>query len=137
MGFSISRLIPRFNQWFGSGLGKKPDPGLYTSNEGVFLKFYKSLLFCFLTYGVSPLYSLEPWIWIRIQWIRIRIHAGFMNLGHQWNVWHQKHEHKKEGFWNYPKYSFNSIKKISFHSRYRPRVRFFCCQNRIHIPGFN
>ena len=81
------------------------DPGLCTSIEERFLKFYwrnildnsKNSLFLFHIFGVRrPLKALDPWIWIRFEFYRIRFRASFLDLGHQWNVCHQKYENKKE-----------------------------------------
>ena len=49
----------------------------------------------------------------------INLSSGFLNLEHQWNVWHQKYEDKKEGLWNYLKHSCIRIQGIE------PRIRYF------------
>ena len=54
------------------------------------LKYFIFVLIFFVqASSVSPR-SRDP--------VRIRIQTGFLDLGRQWNVWHQKYENKKEGF---------------------------------------
>ena len=57
----------------------------------------------------------------------IRIQAEFLNLRNKWNVWHQhqKYENKKEGFWNYLKYLFDRILKVSSFEVQSPGSGFF------------
>ena len=71
---------------------------------------FASLLICFHNFGVR---RPEPWIQIRFEYYRIRIQAGFLDLGHQWNIWH-KNEHTKERLANYLERTFNFILNI-FH----------------------
>ena len=86
-----------------SGFWLKPDPHHWKLETKCYeiLDHFESILFCFHAFGVRrPLWTLEPCIRIRIEWMRIRIQAGFLNLGHLWNVWHQKYEHNKKAFKN-------------------------------------
>ena len=71
--------------------------------------------------------------WTRFEFYRIR--TGFLDLGRQWNVRHQKYETKNKAFKNYLRYSFNGIKKISLCSRYRATDPVFWPKNRIWNPG--
>jgi len=61
--------------------------GFVPQTKKDFLKFYKMNIldnFKSLTFSVRrSLQTLDPWV-------RIRIQTGFLNLGHQWNVLHQK-----------------------------------------------
>ena len=96
---------------------QETDSGLCTSNEGRFLKFYKtnildnfkSVLFCFHTFGVR----------------RPGFGFGSRALGFTEDVWHQMYANKKEGIWNNLKYPFKRILKISLRSRYRAPDPFF------------
>ena len=67
---------------------------------------FEKPVYYFHTNGVLDV-RCEPWI--RIELMRIQIRAGFINLGHQWNVWYKKYKIKKEGFWKYLIYSLNWI----------------------------
>ena len=42
--------------------------------------------------------KLQICIRIRVEYMRIRIQAGFLTLCHHWNISHKKYEHKRKGF---------------------------------------
>ena len=108
-------------------LSQISDPGLCISNEGTFLKYwiniynnFKGLLFCFHTFGDNrSIDDLDPRNKPGTESGKIRTGSRSRDLGLLEDVWHQKYETKTKKFWNYLKYFFNRILKISLRSRYR------------------
>ena len=47
----------------------------------------------------------------------------FTDLGHQWDVWHQKYENQKEGLQNYLENSLNYIFNIFHNQELELRIR--------------
>ena len=90
---SPSRNVISIRQCWGSGFWPNSDPGLCTSNKGRFIKIllneyfqiFQSLVLILLVTDIL----CKPWI-------RIRIRAGLLDLGHERNVWHQKYANKKK-----------------------------------------
>ena len=83
---------------------------------------FKSLLFCFHTFGVRRTIDVldsenQPGSGSD------KILTGIGALGRTEDAWHLKYENKKEGFKNYLKYSFNRLLN-SLCLRYEPRIRF-------------
>ena len=106
-GSEALQSLPSFEvQSPGSGFWSQPDPHpCFVTQTMKILDNFKGFLFVFILL-VSDILC-KPWI---------RIQAGFLYIGHQWNVWHQWYENKNGGFGNYLRYAFKRIFTISLRS---------------------
>ena len=74
-----------------------PGSGCFVANQEDNITIYITIL-NIQSYTIILLYEIQ---------------SGFLNVGHQWNGCHQKHENQEECIWNDVKYSFDRMLKIS------------------------